>query len=788
VKPLDRKVLRDAWRLKTQGGSIALVICCGTAVFLGSAGTTAALKTALDDYYTRYHFADVFARLKRAPEPAADRLRAIPGVGQVETRIVRDVSIDVPGLDEPATARLVSIPDLGPPRLNRLHLKAGRWPDPGRDDEVLVNQAFAEADHLHPGMDLVARINGRRQQLRIVGVALSPEYVYQVQEGTVFPDDRRFGVVWMPREGLASAFDLAGAFDDVVIRLAPGASAPAVIAEADRVLDRYGSLGAYGRDRHISHKLVTNEFQQLAVIATIIPAIFLLVAAFLVNLVFSRLLDTERDQIAALKAVGYFNGAIALHYAKLVGLIVVIGLAGGLALGDYFGTLMTGLYTEYFRFPLLRYRLEPGQVLLVTALSVGAATVGAWGSLHRATAIPPAEALRPPTPPEYRPSALERAGLGRVLGVTGRFVLRQLERQPGRAALSSLAFALALSIVVVILAMFAAMDVLLLQAMPAAQREDLKVSLVLSTGADEVISELRDFPGVLGAEVLRAAPVRIRNGHRWRDVALTGVAPGSRLRRLVDLKMAPRPLPASGMVLTAKLAEVLRAHPGDALEVHLLTGDRRTGLIAVTGVVNEPVGFGATMADDALAQWLGERPLADMALVEMDEAQVSRFLARTKEVPKITSAIQQKTLIALFQEMMNRTMWVDLVFLAGFAGALAFSIVYNDARITLSERARELATLHVIGFSHREVAVLLFSGLAVEVLAGLPLGALLGAAIGAALAPIFSNEEVRFAIPTTARTIAESSLFILGASVLSTLAVAWRIGRLDLIAVLKTRE
>lgn len=788
MTPLDRKVLRDAWRLRAQGGSIALVICCGAAVFLGSAGTTAALQTALADYYARYRFADVFARLKRAPEPMADRLRAIPGVGQVETRIVRDVSIDVPGLAEPATARLVSVPDQGRPALNRLHLKSGRWPEPGRDDEVLVNQAFAEADRLGPGAELVARINGRRQRLRVVGVALSPEYVYQLQEGAVFPDDRRFGVVWMPREGLASAFDLRGAFDDVVLRLAPGASAPAVIAEVDRLLDRYGSLGAYGRDRHISHKLVTNEFQQLGVMATIIPAIFLLVSAFLVNLVFSRLLDTERDQIAALKALGYFDGAIGLHYAKLVGLIVLMGLAGGLLVGDYFGTLLTGLYTGYFRFPVLRYRLEPGQVLLVTSLSIGAAAVGAWGSLRRATSLPPAEALRPPTPPDYRPSALERAGLGRLLGVSGRFVLRQLARQPGRAFLSSLAFGLALSIVVVTVAMFAAMDVLLLQAMPAAQREDLKVGLVSSTGADEVLAELRDFPGVLGAETVRAAPVRLRNGHLSRDVALSGVSPSSRLRRLVDLKMAPRPLPADGMVLTSKLAEVLRVQAGDTLEVRLLTGDRRTGSLPVTGVVDEPVGFGATMADDALARWLGERPLADLALVEMDEAQIPPFLARTKEVPRVTSAIQQKTLIALFQEMMNRTMWVDLVFLAGFAGALAFSIVYNDARIALSERARELATLRVIGFSHREVARLLFSGLAVEVLAGLPIGAFLGALIAEALAPVFSNEEVRFAIPTTARTIAESSLFIVGAAVLSAAAVNWRIGKLDLISVLKTRE
>jgi len=788
VRALDRKVLRDAWRLKAQGGSIALVICCGAAVYLGSAGTTAALKSALDDYYARNRFADVFARLKRAPEPVADRLRAIPGVGQVETRIVREVSIDVPGLAEPATARLVSIPDDGPPALNRLHLKAGRWPEPGRDDEVLVNQAFADADRLAPGTDLVARINGRRQRLRIVGVALSPEYVYQLQEGAVFPDDRRFGVVWMPREGLASAFDLRGAFDDVVLRLAPGARAPGVISEADRLLDRYGSLGAYGRDRHISHKLVTNEFQQLGVMATIVPAIFLLVSAFLVNLVFSRLLDTERDQIAALKALGYGNGTIGLHYAKLVGLIVALGLAAGLVVGDYFGTLLTGLYTGYFHFPVLRYRLEPAQVLLVTGLSLGAAAVGAWGSLHRATSLPPAEALRPPTPPDYRPSALERTGFGRLLGVNGRFVLRQLTRQPGRALLSSLAFALALSIVVVTLAMFAATDVLVLQAMPAAQREDLMVGLTGSVGADEVLAELRDFPGVLGAEGVRSAPVRLRNGHLTRDVALSGVSPASALRRMVNLQLRPRPLPAAGMVLTSALADVLRARPGDTLEVQLLTGDRRSGVLLVTGVVEEPVGFGATMADDVLARWLGERPLADVALVEMDEAQVSPFLVRTKEVPKVTSVIQQKTLIGLFQETLKRTMWVDLVFLAGFAGALAASIVYNDARIALSERARELATLHVIGFTHWELARLLFSGLAVAVVAGLPLGVLLGATIGAALAPVFSNENVRFAIPTTARTMAESSLFIVGAAVLSGAAVAWRIGKLDLISVLKTRE
>jgi len=788
VRPLDRKVLRDAWRLKAQAGSIALVICCGTAVFLGSAGTTAALQRALDDYYVRYQFADVFARLKRAPEAMVDRLRSIPGVGQVETRIVRDVSIDVPGLDEPATARLVSIPDHGLPVLNRLHLKSGRWPEPGREDEVLVNQAFAEADHLEPGAELVARINGRRQRLRVTGVALSPEYVYQLQEGAVFPDDRRFGVVWMPREGLASAFDLRGAFDDVVLRLGPGASAPRVISEVDRLLERYGSLGAYGRDRHVSHKLVTNEFQQLGVMATIVPAVFLLVSAFLVNLVFSRLLDTERDQIAALKALGYMNGSIGLHYAKLVGLIILLGLACGLVVGDYFGTLLTGLYRGYFRFPLLRYRLEPGQVLLVSALSLGAAGAGAWGSLRRATSIPPAEALRPPAPTDYRPSAIERAGLGRVLGVNGRFVLRQLARQPGRAFLSSLAFGLALSIVVVTVAMFEAMDVLLLQAMPAAQREDLKVGLVTSVGAEEVLSELRDFPGVLSAEVVRAAPVRLRNGHRSRDVALTGVLATSQLRRLVDLRMAPRPLPADGMVLTSTLAEILRVRAGDTLEVHLLTGDRRTGTLTVTGVVDEPVGFGATMAADALARWLGERPLADVALVELDETQAPAFLARTKDVPKITSAIQQRTLIALFQDMMERTMWVDLVFLGGFAGALAFSIVYNDARIALSERARELATLRVIGFTRAEVARLLFAGLALEVLAGLPIGALLGAFLGRVLAPFFENENVRFTIPTTARNLAESSLFIVGAAMLSAAAVNWRVGKLDLISVLKTRE
>ena len=184
----------------------------------------------------------MFASLKRAPLSLDRDLARIPGVGAVQTRVVVDVTLDVRGQPAPVSGRLISIPDEGRPVLNDLFLRSGRWIEPYRDDEVLASETFARANHLEAGDSVAAIINGRRRDLRIVGLALSPEYVYSVRPGELVADDARFGVLWMGRKALATAYQMDGGFNDVSLALEHGASVGEAIAGLDRLLEPYGGL------------------------------------------------------------------------------------------------------------------------------------------------------------------------------------------------------------------------------------------------------------------------------------------------------------------------------------------------------------------------------------------------------------------------------------------------------------------------------------------------------------------------------------------------------------------
>jgi putative ABC transport system permease protein len=407
---LNRMLWRDLWHLRGQIIAAALVVACGVAALVGARGTYAALLVAQQDYYRSARFADVFAHLKRAPEALAEQIRNLPGVGQVRTRVVVDVSVDIPGLQEPAVARVVSIPQRSTPMLNDLVLMRGRWVDPGASNQVLISQAFAKANQLQVGDRIGALLHGRWTQLAIVGVALSPEFVYEVGSGMLFPDNKRFGVLWMARDALALAFDMDGAFNDVALSLAAGASEREVLAALDALLRPYGGRAAHGRDEQISHRFLTDELGELAILTTTVPSLFLGVGAFLLYVVLTRLVATQRTQIGLLKAFGRTDACVGLHYLLLAAATVVLGMLVGLALGVQVGVLFVDVYREFFHFPRLALDIEPKLVLLAVAVSAVAAATGALAAVVRAARLAPAEAMRPEPP---RQLSCRRAGAAR---------------------------------------------------------------------------------------------------------------------------------------------------------------------------------------------------------------------------------------------------------------------------------------------------------------------------------------------------------------------------------------
>jgi putative ABC transport system permease protein len=788
MKALDQKLLRDLWHMRGQMIAIALVVACGIASFVSMLSAYESLKLSQANYYEQYRFAQVFAQLKRAPESLKPQIESIPGVVQVQTRVVADVSLDIAGRGEPATGRLISIPERQMPMLNDLFIRRGRYIQPDRDDEVLIGENFAKAHRLDLGDTIGAVINGRWQKLRIVGIALSPEYVYAIQgTGDIFPDNQRFGVFWMGRDALGTAFDMDGAFNDVTLTLMRGAIEADVIFRLDQFLERYGGFGAYGRKDQLSNRFLSEEITQLQGTATIVPSIFLGIAAFLLHILLSRLIATQRDQIAVLKAFGYNNLSIGWHYLKFVLAIVFIGAALGTALGLWFGVAVTHNYTRFFSFPVLRYEFGIAQVMGAIFISGGAAVIGAFMSVQKAVSLPPAEAMRPEPPAHFRPTIIERMGFQDLLSPVGRMILRNLERKPVQAFLSTLGIALAVAMLVVGRYFSDAMQHMIDVQFRNVQREDVTI-VFNELRPSRVRYEVNHLPGVLQAEPFRAVPARLRFEHRTYRIALTGLEPTGELRRLVDKTLHTVYLPPDGVVLTTKLAEILEVKPGDVLTVEVLEGARPTRSVAVAGLVDELIGVAAYMDIHALNRLMREGGTVSGAYLAADSLQIDKLYALLKRTPAVTGVSVRTTAIARFQETIAGSLSIFTTVLVIFACIIAFGVVYNAARIALSERSRELATLRVIGFTQAEVAVILLGEQAVLTMAAIPLGFAIGFGFCALMSFAYNSELYRFPLIVTRATFAFAFVVVAIAAIVSGLIVRRQLTHLDLIAVLKTTE
>ncbi|MUG93625.1 FtsX-like permease family protein [Scytonema sp. UIC 10036] len=788
MKALDKKLLRDLWHMRGQMIAIALVVACGIASFISMLSAYESLKLSQATYYEQYHFAQVFAQLKRAPESLQLQIRAIPGITQVQTRVVADVSLDIPGRSEPATGRLISIPERQMLMLNDLFIRQGRYIQPDRDDEVLIGENFAKAHRLNVGDTVGAVINGRWQKLRIVGIALSPEYIYAIQgTGDIFPDNQRFGVFWMGRNALGTAFNMDGAFNDVTLTLMRGATEADVIVRLDRLLEGYGGFGAYGRKDQLSNRFLSEEITQLQGTATIVPSIFLGIAAFLLHILLSRLIATQRDQIAVLKAFGYNNLSIGWHYLKFVLAIVFIGAAVGTALGLWFGVAVTHNYTRFFSFPVLRYEFGMAQVMGAILISGGAAVIGAFMSVQKAVSLPPAEAMRPEPPARFRPTIIEQLGFQHLLSPIGRMILRNLERKPVQAFLSTLGIALAVAMLVVGRYFVDAMEHMIDVQFRNVQREDVTI-VFNEPRPSRVQYEVTHLPGVLQVEPFRAVPARLRFEHRTYRIALTGLEPGGELRRLVDRMLHTVSLPPNGVVLTTKLGEILGVTPGDVLTVEVLEGARPIRTVAVAGLVDELIGVAAYMDIRALNRLMREGGTISGAYLAVDSLQMDKLYGLLKRTPAVTGVSVREMAIARFQETIAGTLSIFTTVLVIFACAIAFGVVYNAARIALSERSRELATLRVLGFTQAEVAVILLGEQAVLTLAAIPLGFALGFGFCALMSFAYNSELYRFPLIVTKATFAFAFVVVASAAVISGLIVHRQLTHLDLIAVLKTRE
>ncbi len=786
VKALDRKVLRDLRLLWSQALTIALVVASGIGGFVASLSAVDSLARARDQFYAQGRFANVFVALKRAPDALAKQLRVLPGVSEVQTTVETVARLSLLGHSDPVLGQLIGLDGRQPQLLNLVSLRSGQWPGPatGAEMPALVSEGFASANQIRPGATLNALINGKRRVLRITGIALSPEYIFAGLWG--MPDVRGFGVFWLDKQALAAALDMTGAFNRVALKLDADASLPAVKGAVDRQLDGVGGLLARDRTEQVSHAMLDNEIREQRVMGTLLPSIFLAVAAFLIHVVVARLVATQREQVATLKALGYSNQSIALHYFKLVAPMVMVGYALGILLGRWLGKMMTGLYADFFHFPNFAHSIAWNLLGLSLTVVVITTIAGTLSAIAATVRLAPAEAMRPLAPGRYRRALLERWGWVRV-GPALRMILRNMERRPLRSTLTIGGIAVAVAIVVVGNFFRDAIDVIVDANFNLALRGDLMVWTTEPTDSGAARSLAR-LPGVLQVEPGRNLAVRLINGHRSESAVIQGYATQPQLRRIIDVDMHQAQATASGLLMSDRLADKLGLRVGDTVTVELREGRRWLRQVVLERTVRDMMGLNAYMDMHAINRLAGDGDLASQFTLATERGRAHEVLDATQNMPRVAGAFSKATMLRNMQEISARNIVIMSTILTAFATVIAVGVVYNSARIAFAERSWELASLRVLGFSRAEVSTLLLGELALGIAVALPSGMFMGWGLTHLLVDLMRSDQFLFPVVIRPRTYAWSALCVLAAGVASALVVRRRIDRLDMVAVLKTRE
>ena len=783
---IDLKLLRDFRRLWAQGLAIALVLAAGVTVIIMSVGMSRALNESRAAYYAQNRFADVFAAARRAPDSLAREIAQIPGVMQGETQVRAYASLDIPGRSKPATGHLISRDLATDPQLNIPILRSGRWPE--RANEAVVNEPFAEANGFVAGDHLFVNLNGRKRQVSITGTALSPEFIYTIGPGALMPQNETFGILWMPQDVLDAAFNMAGAFNSVSLALLPGTDTEPVKDRLEDLLTHYGGQTATDRSTQQSNAFLDAEIQQLEVMAYVLPPVFLGISVFLVNMVVGRIVFLERSEIGLMKAIGYSSWDICLHYLMLAGLIALVGIIIGMIAGSWLAYEMSALYGRYFDFPFLVQSVPTSIYSASALLALAATSAGAVHSAIKAARLAPAVAMAPPAPPNFKRSAFDvAAGMFRLSQPT-RMILRSLTRWPLRAATTLVGVALAVSTLVASNFFPDALDDIIDKGFYQSNRQDV----LLLFEPDVPISGLVDvtnLPEVFQAEAQQFHATVFRHGAREKQVPISTVTPDTDLARVVDENGQVVAPDGRGLLISKRLSEALGAGIGDTISVTFESGVQETFDIPVSAIVTQYFGLGAYLDHDHLNRLFRQSPRMSAANVTLeDPMSPDAFEDAVKAVPGIMGTINMTENRLSFLQTISQNILVVTAIYGVLGAIITVGVCYNAARIQLSERARELASLRILGFSKFEVAKVLVGEVMLLVLLAQPLGWWFGTQVARWMTDGFSSDLYAIPLVLKPATYAQASLIVLGSAAVSTLIVARRLGKLDLIAVMKTRE
>lgn len=783
MKKLDKRLLRTIRQSKGQFISLTVVIIVALIVYVSFSMVADQLYNSIYQYYKETNFAHIFVDVNKVPTNVVDELLLIDGVDQVQGRVVSDVPLRVENPNEKVNIRIVSVPS-SEDQINSLFVLNGEKLKSGTRTTSVLQQFFIGRE-MKIGDTLNPFIGGREYSLEIVAEVGSPEYIYLMEnEQALLPDEKSFGVLYVPEDFAQSAFGFGGSYNNIVVTI-DHAHENRMDIIADNIedkLDRYGVRSIVTRDNHLSHSVMMQEVESLELMSQAMTIIFLLVASIVISIMISRIVKKDRIGIGVLKGLGYGNREILMHYVKYS---IAIGLTGsviGILMSIPVSRMLVSLYIQYMNIPLFKSEINNKYLIMGTLLTTLFCALAGLIGARSVLKITPADAMRPETPKTGKRMWIESfQGIWKKVTFSWKMVLRNISRTKKRASFLVVGIALTFAITMLPVFMSTIWDTLFERQYTDLQKMDYSIDFVTPMDKSSLL-ELEQLTEIDYMEPKVEIPFELEVGWRKEIINVVGVQRDTKMYGFHTESGREVELPQKGLILTNILARQLNVGPGDLISINSIIPGVSDKTIEVKSVVEQYFGKNAYMDIDQMYDILEERDIVTGVLVNSDH-DIVRDLRDVKNIRAINSVQDIRDMIVEYVDLIIASMATMML----FGGILGFAIVYNITIVSINERIMEFSSLRVLGFDKKDIFKLITRENLLMTILGIILGVPIGYLMITGLVDAVSTDM--YSIPS----VIEPYIYIYSALatiifvVIAQMATYKKIKNLNFIDALKNR-
>jgi putative ABC transport system permease protein len=782
MKKLDKRLLRMIKQSKGQFISITVIVAVALCIYIMFSVTSINLQNAVDSYYKITNISDLTAEVVRIPQGALEDLKSIHGITEVQGRVSFDVPLEVSDKDEKVNIRILSLPD-GGGTVNKLYGLEGTAARSDDENSVILLKQFAEARNIKVGDIITPRINGRLHNLKVCAIASSSEFIYLMEnEQSLMPVPEKFGIVYASEAFSQSIFGYRGYYNEVMIKTDGQSKIDDIIDLVEKKLDKYGVKKITKLEDQLSNDVLVQELDGIKMMSSILPVMFLMVAAIIISIMLSRIVNNDRIAIGILKALGYGNLGILSHYTKYALLIGLSGSLLGITGGMLLAIPMSKVYVYYFNIPLFGVKIQYNyiiySIILTSLFCIASGLFGARGVLH----ILPADSMRPEAPKAGKRILIERITvLWRHVPFSWKMIIRNIMRNKRRFAFLVLGLALAYAINIVPLYMGDAMISMFELQYGEYQKMDYTIQFKKPLN-ERVIVDIKHLADIKQIEPRIEYPFELINGWKKKTVNIIGVPLNTDFHVFMDRNNAMIQLPEKGILITEAIAKELDAERGDIITVKSFIPGKEDVELHVTNIFKQYLGANAYMNIEAMDELFLDKQLITGVSV-VSENDLKEELKDIKNISSVLSIIDMKDVFVDFLDTIN----IAIGFYILFGGILSFALIYNATIIGISERMTEFASLRIMGFDKRDVYRMIskenFIIAGIAVIAGIPFGA----AMIRGMIEFFSSDMMTLPVMYPVKVFILAAVATMLFVAVAQLATLKKIYKINFIDALKSR-